>query len=434
MGLVSELVIIVGLILLNGFFAGSEIALLSVRKTRLAELARSGRATAGMALRLRESPERLLATVQVGITVVGAAAAAFGGSALQDPLAEKFVGWGFGEYSEGFALTLVVGAISALSIVLGELVPKSLALRSSEQVTLVVAAPLAAVSVIARPVAWVLTSISNLILWPFRDETTFSETRLSAEELRQLVEEASESGAVHEGAGDIASRAIDLNSLRVSALLVPRAQVITLARDAKLQVIKRVLERHLHARYPVLGSNSEDIVGYVLARDIFTQLIKTGQVNLTEALRPAHFVVETRRAVDALHEMQRKRTPLAMVVDEHGGFQGIVTVADITEELVGDILGENDSDEQRIEPENDHTYVVVGTTAIHEVNRELGCELPDGPGYTTIAGLVIQSAGRMVTSGETVLLPTKVTAEVLDATPRQVRSVRLVLPRETTDA
>lgn len=434
MGLFWELVVIVALVLLNGFFSGSEIALLSVRKTRLAELARTGKSTAALALKLRESPERLLATVQVGITVVGAAAAAFGGSALEEPLAAIFEGWGFGEYSSGAALVLVVSAISALSIVLGELVPKSLALRSSEQVTLVVAAPLTVVGFITRPVAWVLTSISNLILWPFRDQTTFSETRLSADELQQLVEEASSSGAVHERAGDIASRAIDLNSLRVSSILVPRPQVITLPKDAKLAEIRRILESEVHARYPVTGNDNEDILGYVLARDLFQQLIKTGQISIAAALRPPHFIVESRRAVDALHELQRRRTPLAMVVDEHGGFQGIVTAADITEELVGDILGEHDSDELRIEPESDRAYVVVGTTTIHELNRELGCDLPVGPGFTTIAGLVIHTAGRMVMSGETMTLPTGIEAEVLDANPRQVRSVRLTLPNEDTDA
>lgn len=434
MGLFWELVIIVALVLLNGFFSGSEIALLSVRKTRLAELARTGKSTASLALKLRESPERLLATVQVGITVVGAAAAAFGGSALEEPLAAIFHEWGFGEYSSGAALVLVVSAISALSIVLGELVPKSLALRSSEKVSMIVAAPLTMVAFVARPVAWVLTGISNLILWPFRDQTTFAETRLSAEELQQLVEEASSSGAVHERAGDIASRAIDLNSLRVSSILVPRPQVVTLPKDAKLAEIKRVLDTAVHARYPVTGTDNEDVVGYVLARDLFQQLVKTGQVSIAASLRPPHFIVESRRAVDALHELQRRRTPIAMVVDEHGGFQGIVTAADITEELVGDILGEHDTDELRIEPESEYAYVVVGTTTIHELNRELECELPVGPGYTTIAGLVIQTAGRMVTSGETVKLPAGIVAEVLDANPRQVRSVRLVLPREETDA
>jgi CBS domain containing-hemolysin-like protein len=132
--------------------------------------------------------------------------------------------------------------------------------------------------------------------------------------------------------------------------------------------------------------------------------------------------------------MQRRRAPLAMVVDEHGGFQGIVTAADITEELVGDILGEHDSDELRIEPETDRTYVVVGTTTLHELNRELGTELPVGPGYTTIAGLVIHTAGRMVASGESVHLPGNIIAEVLDANPRQVRSVRLTMPHADTDA
>ncbi|MFO0695874.1 MAG: CNNM domain-containing protein, partial [Polyangiales bacterium] len=178
-----ELSVILGLTLLNGFFSAAEIAVLSVRKTRLAELADEGSSGAEAVLRLRHDPERFLATVQIGITVVGATAGAFGGATLEAPLTEALVAFGFGRWAQNLALALVVALISYLSIVLGELVPKSLALRSSETISLFSARPLLALSFLARPLVWFLTISSNLVLRPFRDSTTFVEARLSPEEL-----------------------------------------------------------------------------------------------------------------------------------------------------------------------------------------------------------------------------------------------------------
>jgi putative hemolysin len=432
----GELLIILALVLLNGFFSGAEIALLSVRKTRLAELARGGKSSARWALGLRENPERLLATVQVGITVIGATAAAFGGSSLQDPLMKWLDALGVGEYSEGLALALVVGWISALSIVLGELVPKSLALRASERFSLMVSAPLTFVALLARPVVWALTLASNLVLRPFRDQTTFSEARLSPEELQQLVEEAAATGAVHPGAGDIASRAIDLSGIRIAAIFVPRSEMVVIPMAASQEQVVKILKDDPHSRYPVVGETPEDIRGYVLAIELYHQLLQSGTLDLSLALRPVRFMVESRRAVDALHEMRESRTPMALVVDEHGGVAGLVTVRDITEELVGDVLSEHEPEELRIQKEDEQRFVIIAVTPLHEVNRELGVQLPEGPGYTTLGGLVVQSAGRMVRTGERVQLPMEITAEVLDATARQVRVVRLHLPSasDATDA
>jgi putative hemolysin len=430
----TELLIILGLVVLNGFFSGAEIALLSVRKTRLAELARSGKATAKVALGLRSNPERLLATVQVGITVIGATAAAFGGSTLQAPLEKWLLTLGVGEHSSEVALALVVSWISGLSIVLGELVPKSLALRSSERFSLVVAVPLWAVALVARPVVWLLSTLSNLVLRPFRDHTTFSEARLSPEELQQLVEDAAASGTVDPGAGDIASRAIDLSGLRVGAILVPRPQVVTISHDASAESVKRILEETPHSRYPIIGDDVEDVRGYVLARELYAELVRTGTVDIEKATRPVRFVVESRRAVEALRELQEHRAIMAVVVDEHGGFAGIVTVVDITEELIGDVMAEHSADERRIVAQGDRAFSIEGPTPLHEVNRELDLDLPEGPGYTTLAGLVVNTAGHMVGLGEVIALPGGISAEVTDATARQVRRILLRLPGGTNES
>src|SRR5690606_21946594 len=215
-----------------------------------------------------------------------------------------------------------------------------------------------------RPIAWVLTGASNLLLRPFGDQTTFSESALSASELRQLVEEASSGGAVREVAGDIASRAIDLHSLRLSAVLRPRAQVVTIKLQATDDEVRTMLETHVHSRFPVVDGEQEDVVGYVLARDLFLQQMHEGRTDLRRALRKAHFVMESRHAVDALREMQRERSILAIVVNEHGAFEGIVTMEDIAEEFMGEILAEHESPEVRVQAEGEDRFVVLGTTQI----------------------------------------------------------------------
>jgi putative hemolysin len=424
----TELLVIVGLVVLNGFFSGAEIALLSVRKTRLAELARSGKSTAKVALGLRSNPERLLATVQVGITVIGATAAAFGGSTLQVPVELWLRQWGIGQYASQLAFVLVVSWISGLSIVLGELVPKSLALRSSERFSLVVAVPLMGVAIAARPIVWLLSALSNLVLRPFRDQTTFSEARLSPEELQQLVEDAAASGTVDPGAGDIASRAIDLSGLRVGAILVPRPQVVTLSYNASKEEVLQALEQTPHARYPVIGDDVEDVRGYVLARELYSELVRNQSVDIEKLTRPVRFIVESRRAVEALRELQQHRTIMAVVVDEHGGFSGIVTMVDITEELIGDVIAEHSEEQRRIVSAGERAFSINGTTPVHEVNRELDLNLPEGPGFTTVAGLAVNTAGHMISLGEVVALPGGISAEVTEATPRQVRRLLFRLP------
>lgn len=428
MALGTELLVIVGLVVLNGFFSGAEIALLSVRKTRLAELARSGKSTAKVALGLRSNPERLLATVQVGITVIGATAAAFGGSTLQVPVELWLRHWGIGQYASQLAFVLVVSWISGLSIVLGELVPKSLALRSSERFSLVVAVPLMGVAIAARPIVWLLSALSNLVLRPFRDQTTFSEARLSPEELQQLVEDAAASGTVDPGAGDIASRAIDLSGLRVGAILVPRPQVVTLSYNASKEEVLRALEETPHARYPVIGDDVEDVRGYVLARELYSELVRNQSIDIEKLTRPVRFIVESRRAVEALRELQQHRTIMAVVVDEHGGFSGIVTMVDITEELIGDVIAEHSEEQRRIVSAGERVFSIHGTTPVHEVNRELDLNLPEGPGFTTVAGLAVNTAGHMMSLGEVVALPGGISAEVTEATPRQVRRLLFRLP------
>ena len=263
-----QFAVLLGLTAINAFFSGAEIAILSVRKSRLRELADEGSTRAKSALALRQKPEQFLATVQVGITVVGASAGAFGGVVLEQPVAEALRSIGAGAWADRLALALVVAIVSALSIVLGELVPKSLALRSSDRFALLAAPVLLLLSRVAAPVIAVLTAASNIFLRPFHDRTNFVESRLSREELRQLVEEATDAGSMDAQAGEIAARAIDLGDLSVGAVMVPRGAIASLDVGASVGEVRAMLRDRPYSRYPLTDGATENVLGYVMAREL----------------------------------------------------------------------------------------------------------------------------------------------------------------------
>ncbi|MFY3744375.1 hemolysin family protein [Anaeromyxobacter sp. PSR-1] len=417
------------LVVANGVFAGAEIAVIAMRKTRLAQLVEQGRAAAGAVLRLRDAPERFLATVQVGITVIGASAAAFGGASIAGrlaPVLERIPP--LAPYAHQLSLALVVALVSFLSLVLGELVPKSLALRAPERYALLVGRPLLGLSHLVRPVVWLLTASSNLLLRPFGDRTTFAEARLSAEELEQLVDEAGRAGALDAPTAEIASRALAFRDLTAGDVMVPRSRVKALPADATQDDLKRLLLEEGRARMPVYDGTLDDVIGYVMAKDLAAIAWERELIVLADLVRPVHFVPEGAKAVHVLRDMQRRRSQIAVVVDEHGGMAGILTLEDLVEELVGDILGEAEEPQPLFEVEPGGAAVVRGDAPIREVNRALHLDLPEGEGYTTVAGLVIAVAGAMPERGARLRLADGTEAEVVEATPRVVRRVRLVPP------
>ena len=418
-----QLLVIVGLTLVNAFFSGAEIAILAVRKTRLRERADEGHTSALLALRLREDPERFLATVQVGITVVGATAGAFGGAVLEEPVAALLRQIGLGAASEKIAFALVVAVISVLSIVLGELVPKSLALRSSERVALWVSRPLYLLSRASRPLIWFLTAASNVVLRPFRDRTTFTEARLSSEELQQLVDEAMAAGTVDRETGEIASRAIDLGRLKAFSVMIPQNEITWITLDATTEQIERLLRDKPHARYPLLDASRQP-VGYLLAHELYAQLLDE-RLDLLRLLRKIPAFPESAAAVDILRALQGARSEIGLIVDETGSPAGLVSIEALAEELFGEIAAENETLRTNISPQADGSTLVRGDTPLHDVNRELGLELPISPTASTLGGLFLALHGQFPSVGASVVLPGGVDAEVTETSARRILVVRL---------
>jgi putative hemolysin len=424
--LIIDLFILLLLIVGNGLFAGTEIAVLTSRRGRIQELADAGHRGAAAVVALRKNPERFLATVQVGITVVSATGAVFGGEAIARPLGSALVTLGFGEYAGEVAFVLVVALVSYLSLVIGELVPKSIALRFADRYATVVGRPLAMLAVAMRPLIWFLTASSNVVLRLFGDRTSFTEARLSRDELRDLVQDAAKTGSIDSPSSEIASRAIGFGEVTVAELCVPRGLITALPRHASAEEVKRVLLEEGHSRMPVHDGALDQMVGYVVAKDILSLAWESPLVILEDILRPVYFVPPTAKASDVLRELQRRRTQLAIVLDEHGMVVGLVTTEDLVEELVGEIFSEHEP--ERVHRDADGSWVVDASMPIREVNRDLGLELPDGDEWTTLAGLVIGQAGAIPSVGTIVRAEGSATIEVIEATAQRVVRVRISRP------
>ena len=426
----GEIVIVLLLTLLNGVFSAAEIAVLSVRKTRLAELVAAGSRGARATQWLREQPERFLATVQIGITVLSTTAAAFGGDSLADDLAAWMAPrapW-LGGGAHRLALVLVISLLSYLSIVLGELVPKSLALRNAERLALLLSPMLQGISSVARPLVWLFTASSNALLRRFGDHTSFVEARLSAEELQELVEEAGRTGSLDPGASEIASRAIDFRELTAFDVMVPREEIVSVSQSTELTSLAESLPARRFARLPVYAEHPDNVVGYVSLKDLLAPTIQR-QRGWRDCVRAARFVPTSMPATTLLRTMQRERLPMVMVTDGSGSLRGLVTVEDLIEELVGEILSEGDPAPVRLTRDADGGALLPGNTPIRDANRALDLDLEEPDGIATLAGLCIAAAGHLPRVGERVTLAGGHVLEVIDATTRRVRLLRL-LPRD----
>jgi putative hemolysin len=279
---------------------------------------------------------------------------------------------------------------------------------------------------LVKPAVWLLSSSANLLLRPFGDTTTFTETRHSIEELQQLVGEAAKAGTIHPDAGEIASRAMDMPELRVSDLMVPRQEVVMLEMNMSIQALQPILRDHVHSRMPVYEDRIDNVVGYVTVKDLLGAALGHQPITLSAVLRPPYFIPESKRAVDLLKEMRQRRLKFAIVVEEQGGVAGVVTLEDLVEELVGDIFSEHSRHvPQLIEKEAGGSVIVSGAAPIREINRSFAVDLPENGDWSTVAGLAMALAGRVPSVGDVLPLGNGVTLEMMDVSPRRVCAVRI---------
>ena len=426
-----NIVMVVVFVLIGGVFSGAEIALVSLRESQVRAMADTGRR--GQAVqKLLSDPNQFLAAVQVGVTFAGFFSAAFGASTLSEPFAAWLQSRGVSEGVSGtLALVLVTIAISYLSLVVGELTPKRLALQRAEGFSLIVAAPLNALAKLSRPVIWLLSKSTNVLVRLFGGDPKRSGEAISQEELRDLV-------AAHESLSSDERRLIDevfrAGEREVREVMTPRTEVGFL--DASMtasRAAKQVADSNW-SRFPVAGRDQDDVVGFVHVRDLFLPNHPAGRAaTVGDLAREVKRLPGTAGVLTALSEMRRENQHLTIVVDEYGGTDGIVTLEDLIEEVIGDIYDEYDDD---VTAESDEPaegpHEVDGLWNLDDFADATGLKLPEGP-YETVAGYVLAELGRLPVVGDTVDVEGR-TLTVLELDGRRIARISVgAAPQQDAD-
>lgn len=396
----TELVVIFILILLNGFFAGAEIAIITARRNRLAQLAETGSRGARAALELSSDPNRFLSTVQVGITCVGTLAATYGGVSFVRELAEWLSRSQFGLISrngQGIALALVTGAIAFASLVLGELVPKRIALAYAERLAAFVALPMRLLSITARPFVALIAGATSAVLTMLRIKPS-EDSQVSLDDIQHLIQTGMQQGVLKESEHEVALEALQLRNRRVRDVMRPRIDIDAVDIETPSEEVVGAVAMSGFSRLPVYEGDLDHVLGFVYNKDIFQQHYLGRKIELRRILHAPLFVPESLSLDRLLLMFQERRTQLAIVLDEFGGTSGMVTFEDILEELVGEIHDEHRrDDEQRIIRRDENSWLVDGQLPVHELLENLpeGTKLtPDAADFSTMAGLVMGSLER----------------------------------------
>jgi putative hemolysin len=397
-----ELIIALALVVLNGVFALSELAIVSARRPRLKAMAEQGRSGAGTALILMEDSGRFLSTVQIGITLVGILAGAFSGAALGERLTHILIDQGVPEgVAQPLGYGLVISIITYLSIVIGELVPKQLALRHPEGIACAMAPTMLVLSKVAAPVVWLLNASTSLIFSLFGtgsdDETTVTE-----EEIKMLVGEAESAGVIEEEERRMISGVLRLGDRTVRGLMTPRTDVDWINLEDTPVEIRETLIETPHSRLPVAEGDQDNMIGVVQARELLAAALANRPLDVRAHLRTAPVIPDTLDALDALNVLREAEVPIALVHDEYGHFEGVVTPADILDAIAGAFR----SDEGTAEPEavqrEDGSWLLAGWMPADEMAEQLGIALPAKRDYETVAGLVIGQLQHLPNAGEAV--------------------------------
>jgi putative hemolysin len=404
----SEILLIAVLIFFNGLLAAAEIALISVRKTRLKELAHKNDARAQAVLRLMEDPSRLFATIQIGVTFLGflaSAVAAVSSYKLVDRFLDLVPLRLISDNSQPLAIGIVTAIVSFFTLILGELSPKNIGLKYSEPIALLVARPLEMMAVAAKPVIWLLTKSVDLVLKFFGIKKTQISSQITEEEIKALLSAGHEQGVLDREETEMIHGIIELGDRVAREIMVPRIDMVAAPADLPLFKVVKMMEQAGHSRLPVYRQTVDNIVGIAYATDI-NKALRAGSKKqaVGELVRPAHFVPESKKLDGLLREFQSWKTHLAIVVDEYGGTAGMVTLEDVLEEIVGDIRDEFDTEEPLCRKLDERSFRIDTRMDIEQLNEALGTTFPS-EGYETFGGFIYDIAAKVPASGEKLKWP-----------------------------
>jgi putative hemolysin len=408
-----EILIILFLILLNGVFSMSEIALISARKNRLETAAKKGNTNAKVALDLANSPNKFLSTVQIGITLIGILTGIYSGDKITTDVRLFVEGFAsLKPYADTISVGIVVVILTFFSLVLGELLPKRIGLNYPEAIAKAVAVPMKVVSVVTAPFIWLLTISTEGILKILKIRPT-ADGKVTEEEIKAIIKESTEHGEVQEIEQDIVERVFHIGDRKINSLMTHRKSIVFLSLDDTIQELKAKVLDELHSVYPVCKDNNmDDVEGIVLLKDLFTNFEK-GAFELKSITKDPVYLIEHTSAYKALENFKKSKVHYAFVTDEYGVFQGIITLNDILEALVGD-AADFDEDEYQLIAREDGSWLVDGLYSLHDFLTFFDMDdLINDYEVTTVSGLIMTEMGKIPSTGE-VLIWNKFELEVID--------------------
>ena len=428
-GIWFEGFIIIVLMFANGFFAASEIAIVSARKNRLEQRAATGDRGAATALELSEHPNHFLSTVQVGITVIGTLASVFGGQSLSTVLEGELTQFPvLVPYAKTIALVLVVLVLSYLSLIIGELVPKRLALQGAESVARTVAPVMQMLSRVAAPVVWFLTTSTDLVL-RLLGRHNVAEIPITEDDVIALVREGAEEGTLEASEQDFINSVFTFSDRTVRSLMTPRTQVVGVEIATPIQGVVESIIDSGYSRIPVFEETLDHVIGILYAKDLLRDWGTAETIDLRAKLRQPLYLLESQRAVVAFQQLKQSHSGLAMVLDEYGQVAGVLSMEDMLEELVGDLKDEYDEVEEAIIKRDDGTFLVDGLLPFSEAVVRLGLPLSDtvdDANFETFAGFLLSLLGHIPTAGVKTVW-NGYTFEVVDMDARRIDKI-LVRP------
>jgi putative hemolysin len=435
-GPVLELGLIVVLVLLNGVFSATEIALVTLRRSRIQQMIDEGNRAAIRVQRLKANPGRFLAVIQVGINFLGFLASAFAAVSLVDGAADFFRQFApLEDAASGIALVVVTILLTLFTIVFGELVPKQIGLAHAERVVLATSRLMEFLGTVFGPLVGGLTLVTRYISRLFRADVPADE-RISSDELRLIIEQGGEQGILEAEEEQMIHAVIELGDQRVHEVMVPRIAMVTLSVDATISDVIDTIVAEGHSRIPVYEESIDEIIGIIYAKDLlpFLKANAPEPPSLRTLLRTPVFVPESMSVDDLLHELQRRKVHLAIVLDEYGGTAGLVTIEDLLEEIVGEIQDEYDEEEPMIVRLSDDEARVDGRAAVDDLAElfEMQVPLEDEDEYDTVGGLIYHRIGGVPKPGDLVALD-GLTLTVESTDGRRVSKVLVVRSRAQTE-
>lgn len=398
-----DLLIIFLLILINGLFSMSEIAVISSRKTRLKSLAEEGDKRAGQALDLANSPSLFLSTVQIGITFVSVMTGVFGGVTVAHRLAAHLSASGFfGPYSETVALVIVVLGMTYVSLIIGELVPKRLALNYPERIALLAAAPMRWLSIVTSPVIGLLSTSTDMMLRILRVRPS-GEPPFTEEEIKVMIGQATTAGVFEEAEQELVERVFRLGDRSVGVLMTPRQKIVWLDSNKPIEKLKREIAKSTYSRFPVCHGTLGNVLGILHVRDLLVRSI-TGQAeDLKSCLQKPLFVVESMHALNVMELFRESGTQIALVIDEYGTIEGLVTLNDVLEAIIGDIPSDDESRESKVVRREDGSWLMDGMLPVDEVKMYLDIKKLPGErtgNFRTLGGFIMNYLKRIPAAGD----------------------------------